>query len=325
MGTATRITDLLSQLIVHSLVASLFVEALVRTWRVREPGQRIALRLVALGYPLVLFPALVVLFPQRGAEEFQDVAILAGRRWEQVALGRSDLYHLFVWAFAAFGAAVFLMDVLPLVRSWRHPRPVTAPPDPQSAAALERALAAIPGPPLPVAFLPVDLPVLFCSGVLRPRVLISRGALRLLDEEELHAALAHETAHLRRRDPARSWLALGLRALMVPNPAFQVLARGIAREAERLADEEAGRLGADRLALASGLVKLHRATGGGLRVRRNLPFGSVMSGPLRRARSLDVERRARALLEPPARPLPFPTLRLLLAGAAVSGLLFFVV
>ena len=53
--------DILAQFIVHSLVAALFVEALARTWDVRHPAQRMALRFLALGYPLVCFPALVLL------------------------------------------------------------------------------------------------------------------------------------------------------------------------------------------------------------------------------------------------------------------------
>jgi Zn-dependent protease with chaperone function len=145
----------------------------------------------------------------------------------------------------------------------------------------------------------------------------------LLDAEELRAALAHEAAHLERQDPERSWVVMGLRALLCLNPTFQILARVLARDAERLADERGVELGADRLALASSLVKLHRATGGG--GRRTLVFGGALAGPLRRARSLDVEQRARALLAPAPARLPFGRLRLALAGATVAALLFFVV
>jgi Zn-dependent protease with chaperone function len=117
---------------------------------------------------------------------------------------------------------------------------------------------------------------------------------------------------------------MGLRALMCLNPTFQVQARVLARDAERRADERGVELGADRLALASGLIKLHRATGGG-GVRRTLFFGGALAGPLRRARSLDVEQRARALLEPPPPLLPFGRLRVALAGATLAAVLYFVV
>jgi hypothetical protein len=43
----------------------------------------------------------------------------------------------------------------------------------------------------------------FCAGLLRPRVYVSSGAVALLDEAALHALLAHEWHHARRRDPLR--------------------------------------------------------------------------------------------------------------------------
>jgi hypothetical protein len=174
-----------------------------------------------------------------------------------------------------------------------------------------------------VKLLDLDLPMIYCAGVRHPAIHVSRGALELLDPAELQAALAHELAHLGRRDPGRSWVVLALRGLLAFNPTFQVLARTLARDAERLADERASELGADRLALAAALLRLHRATGGGVS-RRTLLFGGARSGRVRRAHDLDIEQRARALLDPPPERLPWFTLRLTLAGGAVSGLLYFV-
>jgi len=320
-----RSADILAQFLVHSLVASLFVEALARTWDVRHPAQRMALRLVALAYPLVLFPALVILFPARFDPEFRDAALLAGRRWRDVPFLGLDLYRAFVGGLASLGALLFLSDLGSLVSALRRGRPRAATPDPAEAARLEAALRPLQaqGRAPPLVFLDRAIPTLFCAGVRRPSVHVSRGALRLLDDEELRAALAHEAAHAERRDPERSWVVMGLRALMCLNPTFQILARTLARDAERLADERGAELGADRLALASALVKLHRATGGG--GRRTLVFGGALAGPLRRARTLDVELRARALLGPAPHRLPFGRLRLALAGAGALGMLYFVV
>lgn len=322
-----RWADILAQFIVHSLVAALYVEALARTWDVRHPAQRMALRFLALGYPLACFPALVLLFPGRLDTGFRDVALLAGHRWRDVPLLGLDLYRTFVFGLGALGVLLFVADLGSLVAALRRGRPRAAAPDPASAAALEAAragLAGLPGGPPEVAFLDRDGPAIFCAGVRRPRIYVSRGAVALLDPEELRAALAHEAAHLERRDPERSWVVMGLRALMCLNPTFQVQARVLARDAERHADERGAELGADRLALASGLIKLHRATGGGAS-RRTLLFGGPLAGPLRRARSLDVEQRARALLAPAPPRLPFGRLRLALAAATLTAVLYFVV
>ncbi len=326
----TKWAEIAAQAIFHTIVASLFVEALVRSWRVREPRQRIALRLVAVGYPLVLFPALVLLFPVRSDEGFRDAwAILDAARWDDVRLLGVGLFRWWLAALVSAGAALFLLDLVPLVRALRRPRPVPAAPDAASAAAIGSTLpelaAALGVRPPPVVFLDRDHPVLFCTGVRRPAIVISRGAVRLLDTEELRAALAHELAHLARRDPAASWGVMAARAAMFFNPAFQVLSRAIARDVEWLADERASEVSGDRLALASGLIKLHRATARGPAVRRTLPLAAALAGPLERARSLDVEVRCRRLLDGPPAVVPWGGVRVALAAASLAALLFFVV
>lgn len=65
-----------------------------------------------------------------------------------------------------------------------------------------------------VLVIPGELPQAFCAGLLRPRVYVSRGAVRALDRDALLAVLAHERHHAARRDPLR--LATG-----------RVLARGL--------------------------------------------------------------------------------------------------
>ena len=325
-----RWVEIAAQAMFHTLVASLFVEALVRSWRVHEPRQRMALRVVALAYPLVLFPAILAAFPFRTGEEFgESWALFAGRRWEDLGFLGVGLLHWWVAAFAAAGAALFLLDLVPLVRARRRPRPVPAAPDPQSAAILREELPGLAEafrlPPPPVVFLDRDAPVLFCTGVRRHAIVISRGAVRLLDRQELRAALAHELAHLARHDPAASWVVMVARGLLFFNPAFQVLSRAIAKDAEWLADEEAARVCGDRLCLASGLIKLHRATAGPPPVRRTLPLAAALVEPLDRARSLDVEVRCRRLLDDAQAPLPFAPARVALAASALLALLFFVI
>jgi Zn-dependent protease with chaperone function len=323
-----RWVEIAAQAILHTLVASLFVEALVRSWRVRAPRQRMALRLVGLGYPLLVFPAVAAVFPFRGGDDFRDAwALFSGRRWDDLHFLGVGLVGWWVAAFAAAGAALFLLDLVPLLAARRRPPPAPSEPDPGSASALEevpRLAAALGIAAPPVVFLDRDQPVLFCTGVRRHAIVVSRGAVRLLDREELRAALAHELAHLARHDPAASWVVMAARALMAFNPAFQVLSRAIAKDAEWLADDEAARVCGDRLALASGLIKLHRAVGAGPAVRRVLPLAAALVEPLDRARSLDVEVRCRRLLEDAPAPLPFGPARVLLAAASISGLLFFV-
>src|SRR5690242_16548442 len=164
MEPSAKWAEIAAQAIFHTLVASLFVEALVRSWRVTEPDQRIALRLVALGYPLVVVPGLLSLFPFRLEEPFHDgPALLVARHWAEVRVLGVGLLEVWLAGFAAAGAVLFLMDLVPLVRGLRRPRPVPAEPGPVEARAFAEvpALAAVLGVRAPpVVFLDRDAPVL---------------------------------------------------------------------------------------------------------------------------------------------------------------------
>ncbi len=91
-------------------------------------------------------------------------------------------------------------------------------------------------------------------GLVRPRVLLSRGAVETLTRSELHAVLAHEANHVRRRDPLR------LLAAEIASSAFLIfpLVRDFARHfvvATELAADRAAVAAAGRRALAAGLIK----------------------------------------------------------------------
>lgn len=326
-----RWVDLAAQAVLHTIVAGLAVEALVRLWRVRHPGQRLAFRALVLLWPLLGLPLLLVLAPGRWEEAFRDGrALFAGRRWEELRFLGVGLFQWWVGLHAGLGLLLFLMDFLPLVvRRRRLPR--TEPPGSAEGRAVTAALEEVAGkmglPVPPLVFLEGAGPALFCAGVRRPALVTSRSAVALLDPSELRAALAHELAHLNRLDPGVSWLLMGARALQCLNPAFQVVARAMVHDAEWRADERAAAATGDRLALASGLLKLYRATEGmpAAPGRRNLPFAGALSEPIARARAREIETRCRRLLDPAPEPLAFGGLRLAAAGASLTALLWFVV
>lgn len=51
-----------------------------------------------------------------------------------------------------------------------------------------------------------DQPLVFTAGLLRPRICVSSGLIKLLSRNELRAVLWHENDHLRHYDPLRIWL-----------------------------------------------------------------------------------------------------------------------
>lgn len=92
------------------------------------------------------------------------------------------------------------------------------------------------------------------AGIIRPLIYVSRELLDVLSQEELIAVLAHEGAHLTRRDPLRLSLFRFLACTLFWLPALRQLADDMADEAEVLADDKAREGGS--LALATAILAL---------------------------------------------------------------------
>ncbi|MGW7525762.1 M56 family metallopeptidase [Streptomyces sp. NPDC054783] len=143
-----------------------------------------------------------------------------------------------------------------------------------------------------------DAPLAFALPGAPGRIVVSRGMLCCLGDDEREALLAHERAHLRRRHH----LFLGLwRLTAALNPLLRPLADTGAYVLERWADEEAAAQVGDRAVVA-------RAVG-----RAALASAGASRPALLAATGGEVPQRVRALLAPPParRSLPF------LAGAVL--------
>ncbi len=105
----------------------------------------------------------------------------------------------------------------------------------------------------------------FTAGWWRPRVYVAAEIADVLDEEQVTAVLAHEAAHLARRDPLRLSVLRFLAHTLFYLPAFRRLAEDAADEAEIVADDAAAR---ERpLVLAETLVILATVFGRGSTVQ----------------------------------------------------------
>jgi Zn-dependent protease with chaperone function len=96
--------------------------------------------------------------------------------------------------------------------------------------------------------------VVFASGVIRPRIFVSRGAQAMLSSTSLTAALLHEAAHVQRGDLAdRPILAVVERSLGWI-PAVRRWTESVVLRSECLADDDAVAAGASRTALFDAIV-----------------------------------------------------------------------
>jgi Zn-dependent protease with chaperone function len=160
---------------------------------------------------------------------------------------------------------------------------------------------------VPVYVLPVDHPEAYSLGLFRRQVVVSRGLVAALDEEERRAVLLHEEGHLRSRHHLLLRVARSAAAALEPLPA----ARSAIALLEQAVEEAADQYAASRLELATVASGVSTAALAGLRN----PVGalSAAAGP-------DVPARVRRLLAPTAVPRWVPATCLLLV-AVLLGLL----
>jgi Zn-dependent protease with chaperone function len=91
-------------------------------------------------------------------------------------------------------------------------------------------------------------------GLFRPRVVLSKDFAMRLDEREVAAALEHERAHARHRDPLRIWLAQFVTDLQWPRAAARLRFRLWLSALEQARDDEARARGVQGVDLAAAVL-----------------------------------------------------------------------
>jgi Zn-dependent protease with chaperone function len=315
--------DLAAEVLAHGVIAANVVQLLIRRVPVLAPASRLAYRVSALTLPLVLPPLLHLAAPFRRDEWFADVSLFATVHWQRLTLAGLPARDLGLVVLAAAGALLLLPDVARIVRAgargWRTERRRLPAGDPLVAtlhAEVADVAATLAVAPPAVVVCDTAAVRLHCHGPYRPVIVASRGAVERLPREQLRAAIAHELAHVWRRDIVRGWLLMGLRLVQWFNPVAQIVGRRAVQEMELEADRLAAAATGQPLAIARALVSSVR--------ERDTDY----LGLLGRSRISAFEERCRRLLEIDARPDAFPPrswAELAAANLGVAALLFFVV
>jgi hypothetical protein len=171
---------------------------------------------------------------------------------------------------------------------------------------------------LPAFAIDADRPVIALSGVVRPRLLVTRGLMAVLSETELSASVAHEIGHHRALDNLKRLAMRAAPDLLARSSAARILEQRWASAAEHAADRLAGsRDTAARCALASALVKVARLTPPVPPTTE--PISTLIAGG-------DISSRVQQLLDDcePTTPLPSTTLRLGVGAlAAVAAIVVY--
>lgn len=107
--------------------------------------------------------------------------------------------------------------------------------------------------PIPVLRISPATPAMTATGIVRPKVLLSSAAESMLTAGELHTALKHEVAHIRRRDNLKKLL---FRFAVFPR--MSGLEAAWLEATEMAADDAAVSNAGEALDLAAALIKLSR-------------------------------------------------------------------
>lgn len=102
-------------------------------------------------------------------------------------------------------------------------------------------------------------PKAFICGLKKPTIVLSRGLLKLLSQEEVTMVLAHEMAHILRKDVALNWLGVLLRDVMFFNPVAHWAFSMYQKEKEKAADIHALEIINEPVEYAATLLKLWKA------------------------------------------------------------------
>ncbi len=307
--------------ILHGCIAAGFAEGLLRTWRVRTPELRLAVRTLALLAPFVSVPLACWAAPFRESEAMQvQWALYSGASWDNLRLAGTPLSTVATAVMAAAGCLLFARDTLPfLARRIRRASDEDVLPSSHPATRrMAAALSALPDSRRAidpsVTILDTDAAVLYCSGLQYPALTVSLGALDRLDDDALRAAVAHELEHVRRRDPALGWLLMAIRTLQAFNPATQVGGRQIVEEIEHRADMAVARLGLGQ-PLARAIATLSASD---LRTESDLAASdrrlAFVSALAERAAARATDHRCARLLRRPEAPPAGPGVRTALAA-----------
>lgn len=247
----------MTQAFCHSLVASVISDQALKAWNLTDPEVRQRFRLIVVLVPIFSFPVYQAVQHDRGSFQFRLQALFDANRWMNMELwGTVSLGMLFL-ALLALTSLIFLFqEVIPiLIHAFQskdvEQEGVKREPDVFIEAAARSIDIAVPD----IFVLDDDELIIFSTTGKNPSVYVSDGLLNALTSEQLHAALAHELAHIARSRRPVLLAVFILRIIMFFNPISLVEFRRAVRNEEKICDDVAVALTGQPRALIEALER----------------------------------------------------------------------
>lgn len=318
-----------AQVTLHSAIAALFVEALLRVWGLRRPLSQVRFRLLVLVVPILAIPLYQSLYPLRGSPAFrQGMALFDLQGWLGLPLWGNLTLGLVLLPLPVLTAILFFFqEVIPSLRhlaAGETDLRLLSKEEFPDLARVVAEVAGIMGCQRPRLMLSDDGEPVVTRGLLRPVLMVSRSLASHFDEQEMRAIIAHEMAHLYQRRSWLNWLLLLVRLANFYNPMALIVFRRVVDDNEAVCDDAAAAaLGSSRglassllkaMALAQGSASLDGKTGSRWQEMENWARLSILRRRLERMLHWKQEE-----------TVPLEGLRWAMAALALGVVLFFVV
>lgn len=240
----SALADIAGELGRHAWQASMAgLAALALAALLRRRAPRAAALIVALALLKFIVPPFI-----RVPIAFGDTAAMLLNPFTFVPSGQ-EADAITQAALAAVGAVMLAVAAIAATRVTVHLRHVArvrreaAPAGPVASAALARVSERLGLRIAPILLISDDAEGPFATGVWRPAVVMPRALAAQFDERRLHAVLAHELLHHRRRDLPMAWCAAAATSVFWFSPVAWRLARRLAELREECCDADVVRYG----------------------------------------------------------------------------------
>lgn len=247
----------ISQSFFHSLVAAVIIRRFIRIWEIKDPliKQRYLLPVIVI--PVFSYPFYLLMNPERNLTQFRLSALFDSNRWLMMDMfGRLPVSGLFILVLLTCIIIFLFQELIPILRHLSESKNdeidgTSSDYDHVISESLEELNIEKPE----IIVLDENDFVLYSTTGKDPAVFISSGLLKVLEKDQIRAALVHEMAHIQRSRMPLLIILYVMRAIMLFNPIVLLVFRRVVQEEEKICDDVAVSITKNAGALADTLKK----------------------------------------------------------------------
>jgi Zn-dependent protease with chaperone function len=250
------------QAFLHSLTAAVIVDRSIHAWGVDSPLVRQRFRLIAILVPVFSYPLYQLINPGRGSVYFRLDSLFDSARWLNLELwGKIPLSIFLIFMLAATALIFLVQELIPIMGHASESKQSEIEWDrPEKDSPALKAVEGLPEPKPDIFIANDEDLIIYSTTGNSPAIFLSTGLINNLEPEELQAAMAHESEHIRRSRRPILILTYLIRVLQFFSPATLVEFRKVVEDEEKICDDSAVDITGKPGALAGVLKKLRHST-----------------------------------------------------------------